>query len=108
VPKITCGSEVCNADVESCCFTGGFHCIAKGKACGGAVLGCTTRADCSNGEVCCLSITGDAAEASSCQPGCSRGSSRDRQLCDVESDCSPPLRFCTPTVFGVNICTHRP
>jgi hypothetical protein len=108
VPKITCGSEICNADAESCCFTGGFHCIAKGKACGGAVLGCTTRADCSNGEVCCLSITGDVAEASSCQASCSVGTSRDRQLCDVASDCERPLRYCTPTVFGVNICTHRP
>ena len=106
-PSITCGSEVCDANVESCCLSGGFHCVRKGKPCAGAVLGCTTRADC-GGDVCCLSITGNVADASSCKPSCNTGATRDRQLCNMDSDCEPPFRFCTPTVFGVNICTQRP
>src|SRR6185369_15776710 len=102
-----CGAEVCDANVERCCLAGGFQCIAQGQACSGAVLGCTRRSDC-GGEVCCLSVTGDIANASSSQPSCSTGTTRDRQLCDVDADCQPPFRYCRATVFGVNICTRRP
>lgn len=106
---LTCGDEVCDTGTQICCAGfGGFGCIGKGSECTGAVLGCTTNGDCGM-EVCCISITGDAAAASSCKPSCNvMGSGRDRQLCQVDGDCRPPFRFCTPTVFGVNICTRRP
>jgi hypothetical protein len=106
---ITCGADVCDSDTQSCCAgLAGLNCIAKGQACGGAVLGCTTNADC-GGDICCISFTGDVSAASSCKARCDNmGSGRDRQLCEVDADCRMPFRFCTPTIFGVNICTRRP
>lgn len=105
---ITCGADVCDSELQSCCAgLGGLGCIAKGQACPGAVLGCTTNADCGE-DICCISITGEPDQASSCKARCDMGTSRDRQLCQVAEDCRPPFRFCTPTIFGVNICTHRP
>jgi hypothetical protein len=86
----------------------GLGCIRKGQACAGAVLGCTVNADCQGNDVCCVSITGDLADASSCKARCdSGGLGRDRQLCQTDDECAMPFRFCTPTIFGVNICTRR-
>lgn len=109
-PPITCGGEVCDSATQTCCAGGfgAFQCIAQGAVCQGAVLACTNNADCGM-ELCCLSLTGDADAASSCKPRCNTmGGGRDRQLCQVDDDCRDPFRFCTPTVFGVNICTRRP
>jgi len=109
-PVVTCGGQTCDADTQTCCFAGfgGFSCIKKGNACNGAVLGCTTNKDCA-GDVCCIGITGDVSAASSCKARCDNmGTGRERQLCDSDDDCRMPFRFCTPTVFGVNICTRRP
>lgn len=107
-PPVTCGADVCDSASESCCAgLGGLSCVTKGQACAGAVLGCTTNADCGM-DICCISITGDISAASSCKPRCDMGMSRDRQLCQVDADCRMPFRFCTPTIFGVNICTRRP
>jgi hypothetical protein len=106
-PTITCGEASCDADTQTCCASGGLRCVPRGAACDGAVLGCTTNTDCGE-DLCCLSLTGDASAASSCKPQCSMGGTRDRQLCQVDQDCREPFRFCTPTVFGVNICTRRP
>jgi hypothetical protein len=111
IVPITCGGRTCNANTQVCCAgLGGLGCVAKGSPCNGAVLQCTNNADCSAaGEVCCISLTGNVAEASSCKPQCdARLTSRDRQLCDVDADCQPPFRFCTATIFGINICTRRP
>jgi hypothetical protein len=108
---ITCGGQVCDSSTQFCCAGfGGFACVANGKACNGATLGCTTNADCADvGGVCCISITGDSDAASSCKNRCDNaGTGRDRQLCRTAGDCLEPFRFCTPTVFGVNICTRRP
>lgn len=105
---ITCGDEFCDATTQSCCLSGSLRCVARGEACDGPVLGCTSHADCA-GELCCLSLTGDVAEASSCKPTCNRpGPGRDRQLCDTDADCQPPFRFCRVTVFGLNWCVFRP
>lgn len=108
-PPISCGADVCNADTQSCCAGfGGFQCVAKGGQCQGAVLACTSNEDCGMQE-CCISITGDADAASSCKARCdTMGGGRDRQLCQADDDCRAPFRFCTPTIFGVNICTRRP
>jgi hypothetical protein len=107
-PPITCGADVCDSASESCCAgLAGLSCVAKGQTCAGAVLGCTTNADCGMG-ICCISITGEVSAASSCKPQCDTGTTRDRQLCQVDADCRMPFRFCTPTIFGVNICTRRP
>ncbi|RYZ01683.1 MAG: hypothetical protein EOO73_34655 [Myxococcales bacterium] len=108
-PVISCGPAVCDVGTQSCCAGfGGLQCVARGDVCQGAVLGCTSNAECGMQD-CCLSITGDASAASSCKPRCDvMGGGRDRQLCEVDADCRPPSRFCTPTVFGVNICTRRP
>jgi len=107
---ITCGSDSCNPLTQVCCFSGGFQCIGEDDACPGAVLNCTTSSDCAgSGQMCCLSITGDAADAASCKMRCDNaGSGRDRQLCEVDGDCQAPFRYCRPTVFGLNICTRRP
>jgi hypothetical protein len=108
-PSFSCGADVCDADTQSCCGAFGvFQCIAKGGQCQGAVLACTNNADC-GADLCCFSVTGDASAASTCQPRCNTmGGSRDRQLCQVADDCREPFRFCTPSVFGVNICTRFP
>jgi len=108
VTPITCGAQTCNANTQSCCAgLSGLNCVRKDQGCEGAVLGCTVNADCGGNEVCCISITGDIDAASSCKAGCDRGTSRDRQLCQADDECLPPFRFCTPTIFGVNICTRR-
>jgi hypothetical protein len=107
---ITCGSQTCDANTQVCCASlGGIGCIGINQACGGAVLGCTVNEDCAGGDICCLSFTGDVNDASSCKARCDTGGNgRDRQLCQTADECLPPFRFCTPTIFGVNICTRRP
>ncbi len=106
--NISCGDQRCDSATQSCCLAGSFECIARGEACSGPVLGCTSHSDC-DGELCCLSLTGEAASASACKPRCnSMGSGRDRQLCDTDADCQPPFRFCRATVFGLNLCVFRP
>lgn len=107
-PLITCGADVCNGGTQSCCAgLGGLQCVEQGETCQGAVLGCTNNAECGGELLCCLSFTGDASAASSCLPQCNTmPGSRDRQLCQADEDCRPPFRYCTPTVFGVNICTR--
>lgn len=108
VTPIECGDQTCDASTQSCCVgLAGLNCIRKNQACGGAVLGCTVNSNCDGGDVCCLSITGDVTAASSCKARCDNGTGRDRQLCQTDDECLPPTRFCTPTIFGVNICTRR-
>jgi hypothetical protein len=109
VTPIVCGAQVCDAATQSCCAgLSGLSCIGNGQACDGAVLGCTVNADCAGKGVCCISITGDVSAASSCKERCDTGTSRDRQLCQSDEECVPPTHYCTPTIFGVNICTRRP
>jgi hypothetical protein len=106
-PTISCGAGLCDTGTQTCCAgLGGLQCLDGGAVCQGAVLGCTTNGDCDAG-VCCLSFTGDSSAASSCRPACSTmGGTRDRQLCQTDQDCRMPFRYCTPTVFGVSICTR--
>ena len=109
VTPIVCGAQVCDAATQSCCAgLSGLSCIGNEQACDGAVLGCTVNADCAGKGVCCISITGDVSAASSCKERCDTGTSRDRQLCQSDEECVPPTHYCTPTIFGVNICTRRP
>lgn len=110
VTPVSCGGEICTAETESCCAgLAGLSCIKKGGSCEGAVLGCTLNADCAGNDICCISITGDVNAASSCKDRCDNmGTGRDRQLCQSDDECRMPFRFCTPTIFGVNICTRRP
>jgi hypothetical protein len=110
VVPLSCGNQTCDANKQVCCAgLGGFGCLAKNKTCNGAVLACTNNNDCSGNQVCCVALTGDVAEASNCKARCDNmGAGRDRQLCDVDADCLPPFRFCTATIFGINICTRRP
>jgi hypothetical protein len=110
VNPISCGQETCDGSTQVCCAgLGGFGCLAKNKTCNGAVLSCTTTNDCPANQVCCVALTGDVANASSCKDRCDNmGTGRDRQLCDVDADCSGLFRFCTATIFGINICTRRP
>jgi hypothetical protein len=109
VSPITCGSQTCDANTQVCCAgLGGIGCIGINQDCGGAVLGCTVNDDCAGNDICCISITGDVNAASSCKARCDTGGNgRDRQLCQTADDCVAPFRFCTPTIFGVNICTRR-
>ncbi len=109
VTPISCGDDICNADKENCCAgLAGLACVGKNQSCEGAVLGCTLNADCTGDDICCISITGDASAASSCKARCdSMGMGRERQLCETDDECRMPFRFCTATVFGVNICTRR-
>jgi len=106
---ITCGTQSCNPDTQVCCAgLSGLGCIGINQDCGGAVLGCTVNEDCGGNGICCISITGDVNAASSCKSRCDNiGTGRDRQLCQTADECLPPFRFCTPTIFGVNICTRR-
>jgi hypothetical protein len=108
-PTISCGNQACNLKTQQCCANfGGMQCIGINQDCGGAIFGCTTNDDCAGNQVCCLSITGDTSAAASCKARCDNvGAGRDRQLCQVDADCQEPFRFCTPTVFGVSICTRR-
>lgn len=110
VKPIVCGDETCNASTQSCCAgLAGLSCVGKNQGCEGAVLGCTVNDDCTGNNVCCISITGDINAASSCKARCDNmGTGRDRQLCQTDDECVMPFRFCTPTIFGVNICTRRP
>ena len=107
---ITCGKDVCDSSSQSCCVgLAGANCIPKNQACGGAVLGCTLNSDCPGNDVCCIALTGDISAASSCKNRCDNmGTGRDRQLCQTDDECLPPFRFCTPTIFGVSVCTRRP
>jgi hypothetical protein len=107
---ITCGSQTCDGNTQVCCAgLGGIGCIGINQDCGGAVLGCTVNEDCAGNDICCISITGDVNAASSCKARCdTMGNGRDRQLCQTADECLAPFRFCTPTIFGVNICTRRP
>ncbi len=109
VTPISCGDDICNADKENCCAgLAGLACVGKNQSCEGAVLGCTLNADCTGNDICCISITGDASAASSCKARCeSMGMGSDRQLCQTDDECRMPFRFCTATIFGVNICTRR-
>lgn len=108
VSPITCGSQVCDANTQVCCAgLGGIGCIGLNQDCGGAVLGCTVNEDCGGSDICCISFTGDVNAASSCKARCDMGTGRDRQLCQTVDECLPPFRFCTPTIFGVNVCTRR-
>lgn len=108
ITTITCGDQTCNGSTESCCAgLAGLSCIGKNQACNGAVLGCTVNADCGGNGVCCISITGELDAASSCKDRCDMGTTRDRQLCQTDDECAMPFRYCTPTIFGVNICTRR-
>lgn len=110
-PTITCGTSHCDASTQQCCGfgAGGFKCLAAGAACDGASLGCTLPSDCPGNQVCCISLTGDLSDASSCKASCDRmGPARDRQLCETDDDCQPPFRFCTATVFQLKICTRNP
>lgn len=109
VTPISCGDDICNADKENCCAgLAGLACVGKNQSCEGAVLGCTLNADCTGNDICCISITGDASAASSCKARCdSRGMGGDRQLCQTDDECRMPFRFCTATIFGVNICIRR-
>lgn len=110
VTPIVCGAEACDAATQSCCAgLSGLSCIGKKQACDGAVLGCTVNADCAGKGVCCISITGDVAQASSCKASCDfMSGGRDRQLCQTDEECAPPFHYCTATIFGVSICTRRP
>ena len=111
VVPLTCGAQTCDANTQVCCAgLGGFGCLAKNQTCNGAVLRCTNNNDCAGNQVCCVALTGDVAEASSCKDRCETnvGTGRDRQLCDVDAECLAPFRFCTATIFGINICTRRP
>jgi hypothetical protein len=110
VVPISCGNQTCDSSTQVCCAgLGGFGCLAKNKMCNGAVLSCTSNDDCAGNQVCCVALTGDVADASSCKGRCDNmGAGRDRQLCDVDADCLAPFRFCTATIFGINICTRRP
>jgi len=108
---ITCGGQICDPSTEACCASlAGLVCIGQNQACGGAVLGCTLNSDCSGNDVCCISVTGNANEASSCKATCDRrGPGRDRQLCQSNAECqTQPFTACTATVFGVSICTVPP
>jgi hypothetical protein len=109
VSPITCGNQTCDANTQVCCAgLGGIGCIGINQECGGAVLGCTVNDDCAGNDICCISITGDVNAASGCKARCDTGGNgRDRQLCQTADDCVAPFRFCTPTIFGVNICTRR-
>lgn len=109
VRPIVCGGQLCDPATQSCCAgLSGLSCIGNGQACDGAVLGCTVNADCEGNGICCISITGDISAASSCKARCDIGSTRDRQLCQTDDECVAPTHYCTPTIFGVNICTRRP
>ena len=110
VTPISCGDEICTTETQSCCAgLAGLSCVPKGESCEGAVLGCTINADCTGNDICCISITGSVDAASSCKARCDNmGTGRDRQLCQTDDECRMPFRFCTPTIFGVNICTRRP
>jgi hypothetical protein len=109
VSPITCGNQTCDAQSQVCCAgLGGIGCVGINQDCGGAVLGCTVNEDCAGNGICCISFTGDVNAASSCKDRCDTGGNgRDRQLCQTAAECLPPFRFCTPTIFGVNICTRR-
>ena len=109
-PSMSCGAQTCDTSTQLCCAAiGGTGCVSRKQGCAGATLTCTTNQDCAGNGVCCLSLTGSADVASSCKPACNNfGATRDRQLCQQDSDCQLPQRFCTETVFGVSVCTRRP
>jgi hypothetical protein len=87
--KIACGATVCDAggagpNADYCCERpdGGEQCANKGNQCGGGLrLNCDEKADCMNGNECCLSFGGGASD---CQNGCVNSQ---LHLCRTTAEC---------------------
>jgi hypothetical protein len=101
---IDCGMTTCDAATEQCCGTmGGASCITTGDPCQGVTLNCSSSANCTNGDVCCVSGGPGSAEAS-CAPACEDppGPVGPIQLCADSAEC-PPGIDCVE-ISGFTVC----
>jgi len=93
---INCGMTMCDAATQQCCGTqGGASCIDTGSDCPGVVLNCSSAANCSGGDVCCLTGSGPQDAEASCAPTCEGGGpGGGLQLCADSAECRAikPLR----------------
>jgi hypothetical protein len=106
---VSCGAETCNAVTQVCCATlGGFGCLPEGQECTGATLLCSTTDDCTDDQVCCLRLIGEANATAQCKDACEAGmgAQRERRLCTSDAECSNNRPFCRDTTFGVRVCTR--
>jgi hypothetical protein len=104
-PMITCGMTTCDALTQVCCVTFAGMTINETctgpTACMGAVLACTSAADCPMSEVCCGQLMGMSID-SQCAPSC-MGGFTNPQLCATSAEC-PMGEMCRPAFGGLMVC----
>jgi hypothetical protein len=104
--RISCGPGVtCDAASQECCVAfgggGGSKCIAKGGACSGAALSCSSAASCPSGDVCCAGRDPSGAITSTCEP--TKCSGTEQQICATDAECGPGGR-CRDAIGGFRTC----
>ncbi|HEX3695712.1 MAG TPA: hypothetical protein VH374_10010 [Polyangia bacterium] len=104
---VGCGDMSCQTGTESCCVqvvngTRVESCIPITEQCSnGSSIGCMAGS-CGGGNVCCLTLVGQAT-ACSAAAQCSDGFST--VLCRNNADCPGDRPFCCPAI-GINICRN--
>lgn len=88
---LPCGMTTCDPSTQVCCVT--FQpttqtCIAIGAPCSGGTLSCSSKLNCSSGDVCCLDYAGGKV-TTTCKPAC-LGGFQEPQLCASDGECTPP------------------
>ena len=105
---IPCGATTCSAATDQCCVQigGGISaaCSPKGVPCPGVSVACSSAANCSTGESCCLAL-GLGGGGAVCQSACTPGlGGLIIQLCSTTAEC-PAGQVCTATAaFGFRAC----
>lgn len=104
---INCGMTSCDAATQQCCGTqGGASCIDIGDDCPGVVLSCSSAANCTGDDVCCLSGSGPGDAEAVCAPQCKGGGGPGGgsiQLCQDSAEC-PPNIDCVEIFGGFFAC----
>jgi hypothetical protein len=102
--QITCGETQCASSTDVCCVTfqnDGGVCQAKNQACtGGQKHSCDEAADCDNGSVCCLAISGTACAKNDC-------GKFDTQVCKTSAECGDAgacSEYTCPGIGKVHAC----
>ena len=93
---VTCNNAACGVPANECCNTDSNKdetCLAASATCTGNPQACDEKTDCSNGQICCLAVTGATTFTISCQngPTCPKPPgfiSAAAQLCTTDAECS--------------------
>lgn len=84
---IECGNKSCASATQACCYptTGFLYCPLTTTACNGVAAACDEAADCSNGQVCCITAIVKFGVQAECKTACTVN---DRQACRTTSECN--------------------